>query len=88
MHLSRWGVAIKGCIKVKTTATPAIVAGNNLKISHAFVSLIFLESGMLNIFGEGTEEERLILLISGLVVVAYLFVSGPLLIVLNKRNKV
>ena len=82
------GVAIKGCIKLKTTATPAIVAGNNLKISHAFVSLIFLESGMLNIFGEGTEEERLILLISGLVVVAYLFVSGPLLIVWNKRNKV
>lgn len=70
------GTAIKGYISTRKIKTPAIKVANAIKISHAFVSLIFLESGMLNIFGNGGKDERILLLVSGMVVAVFLLFSG------------
>ena len=70
------GTAIKGYISIRNIKTPAIKVANTIKVSHAFVSLIFLESGMLNIFGSGGKDERTLLLVSGIVVAIFLLFSG------------
>ena len=70
------GTAIKGYISIRKIKTPAIKVANTVKVSHAFVSLIFLESGMLNIFGSGGKDERTLLLVSGIVVAIFLLFSG------------
>ena len=70
------GTAIKGYISIRNIKTPAIKEANTVKVSHAFVSLIFLESGMLNIFGSGGKDERTLLLVSDIVVAIFLLFSG------------
>ena len=52
-----------------------------------FVFMIFMESGMLNIFGSGSQEEKLILLLSGSVVALMVLLSGPLLLFWEKKRK-
>ena len=52
-----------------------------------FVFRIFMESGMLNIFGSGSQEEKLILLLSGSVVALMVLLSGPLLLFWEKKRK-
>ena len=52
-----------------------------------FVFMIFMESGMLNIFGSGSQEEKLILLLSGSVVALMVLLSGPLLLFCEKKRK-
>ena len=81
------GSAIKGFVSKKGVYTPALKAGTVLKVCHAFVSLIFMESGMLNIFGSGSQEEKLILLLSGSVVALMVLLSGPLLLFWEKKRK-
>ena len=52
-----------------------------------FVFMIFMESGMLNIFGSGRQEEKLILLISGLAVAIMVLLSGSFLLLWGKKRK-
>ena len=81
------GSAIKGFVSKKGVYTPALKAGTVLKVCHAFVSLIFMESGMLNIFGSGSQEEKLILLISGLAVAIMVLLSGSFLLLWGKKMR-
>ena len=52
-----------------------------------FVFMIFMESGMLNIFGSGRQEEKLILLISGLAVAIMVLLSGSFLLLWGKKMR-
>ena len=52
-----------------------------------FVFMIFMESGMLNIFGSGRQEEKLILLISGLAVAIMVLPSGSFLLLWGKKMR-
>ena len=52
-----------------------------------FVFMIFMESGMLNIFGSGSQEEKLILLISGLAVAIMVLLSGSFLLLWGKKMR-
>ena len=81
------GSAVKGCVSNRHVYSPALKAGTVLKVCHAFVSLIFMESGMLNIFGSGSQEEKLILLLSGSAVALMVLLSGPLLLFWEKKRK-
>ena len=52
-----------------------------------FVFMIFMESGMLNIFGSGRQEEKLILLISRLAVAIMVLLSGSFLLLWGKKMR-
>ena len=52
-----------------------------------FVFMIFMESGMLNIFGSGRQEEKLILLISVLAVAIMVLLSGSFLLLWGKKMR-
>ena len=52
-----------------------------------FVFMIFMESGMPNIFGSGRQEEKLILLISGLAVAIMVLLSGSFLLLWGKKMR-
>ena len=80
------GTAIRWCVKTRNIKSVSVSAGNTLKLANAFVSLIFLESGMLNIFGEGSKDEKTLIFVSGSVVAVYLFVSGLFMFSLVKKK--
>ena len=52
-----------------------------------FVYMNFKESGMLNIVGSGRQEEKLILLISGLAVAIMVLLSGSFLLLWGKKMR-
>ena len=82
----KMGSAIKGVIQGGKASSPFIKGGNILKINHALVSMIFLESGMLNVFGEGMKGEKTLLLISGSAVALSLFLSFPLSLYFERKK--
>ena len=60
-------LSIKDFFSKKTKITPIIFSYRCVKVATATISIIFLESSMLKEFGTNSSNERLLLLIAGIV---------------------